>query len=86
MIYNLLHSAVLLALAVKAVSGFAKIYSSDPMWFHISGISSGIVVLLGIAWAIVFLRGDHLAKSPRVFKVLLPAAAVLAVIAAILSA
>lgn len=85
MLIYIVNIALTLALLAKAASGFLKLYSPNPLWFHISGISSGILVLLGLVWAIVFFQGNNFARMPKVFKLLLPAAALLAIIAALLS-
>ncbi|HOB34276.1 MAG: hypothetical protein GX090_00770 [Firmicutes bacterium] len=85
MLYNLLHAAVLLALLVKAFTSIMSVLSASPLWFNSSGISSGATVILGIVWAAVFLRGDNFAKIPAWAKILLPAAAVLAVVSIIIS-
>jgi len=85
MVYILLHVAVILALLVKAFSSFMGIYFAEPYWFHISGISAGASVILGILWAIVFLHGNNFAKIPKAVKIILPLAAILAATSILLS-
>ena len=86
MVDKILHIAVVLSLLVKAVSTVMKNLLPNPsLWFHISGISSGLFVLLGLAWAIVFFHGNNFSRIPRVYKYLLIIAALLAVSASILT-
>lgn len=85
MVYNLLHIVLLTMLTAKIFSDIMKIFNANTLWFHISGISSGILVILGLVWAAVFLHGNNFARIPRKYKFLLPAGAVLAIITALLS-
>lgn len=85
MVYNLLHIVLLSLMAAKIFSDIMKIFNADALWFHISGISSGVLVILGLIWAAVFLHGNNFARIPRKYKFLLPAGAVLAIISALLS-
>lgn len=85
MYYNLLHIAVILALLVKAFSNLLNMLSPSPLWSNVSGISSGVMVVLGIIWAIVFLHGNNFAKIPKAVRIVLPITAVLAVASVIIS-
>lgn len=83
--YVLLHLAVILALLVKALSNIMGLYSANPLWFHISGISAGASVILGILWAAVFLHGNNFTRISKPVKIALPLAAILAVASMIIS-
>lgn len=83
--YLLLHLVVILALLVKAFSSIMGVYSANPLWFHISGISAGASVVLGVLWAAVFLHGNNFAKIPPWVKIVLPLAAILAAISVIIT-
>lgn len=77
--------AVILALLVKVFSSLMGMFSPSPLWFNVSGISSGVTVVLGIIWAMVFLHGNNFAKIPKAVRIILPLTAVLAVASVIIS-
>lgn len=80
MLHRIVHYALTLSLLVKAVSTYMKArvgLDSDSLWFHVSGISSGLFVLCGVIWAIVFLHGNNLSRISMGSKISLAAAALL---------
>jgi len=85
MVYKLVHYGAVIVLLVKAVSSLACINKCESLWHNISGISSGLVVVMGILWAAVFLHRNNFSKISKLGKIILLVTAVLAITATILS-